>query len=508
MTDIPYQDLERFLTQAGDRSPPAWPPVCLIFGEEMLVKNALARLVRAILGDEGRAVNYEIVEGLNENVRQALERVNTYSLLSSVKVVALTDARIFYSRQNTDPLWERAAKACRAGQLKKAARCFLDILSIQHLSLEDVAGASPTAVLKPPSAGDDLEWVPAVVDYCRQNGLAVPAAANPQQALQAAIEAGFPPGQHLVITTELIDKRRSLYKVIGDKGLVVDCAVAKGDRKADRMAQDTALDAAVADVLRTSGKRMDAAARRALYDLTGFDLRTVAANVEKLVHFTGQRERIGSDDVRQALQRTRRDPLYALTEAVSNRQLSQSLFYLHSLLTGGDFDHPLPLLAAVGNQMRRLLVAKDFTLGSHGRAWRPGCSYPQFQSHVMPAVKAFDDALQTVLETWAQSLEDPPAGGKSRKKTRAIPPSDLFMAGKGRSPFPVYKTLQKAERFTRDELIRIMKNISDADRRLKRSGSSGRMILEQVILSICLGGLDSSPPGKLPSDRRKGGGRA
>jgi hypothetical protein len=41
-------------------------------------------------------VNYEPVDGLNENVPGALERINTFSLLSQRKIVALTDARVFY----------------------------------------------------------------------------------------------------------------------------------------------------------------------------------------------------------------------------------------------------------------------------------------------------------------------------------------------------------------------------------------------------------------------------
>jgi DNA polymerase-3 subunit delta len=73
-----------------------------------------------------------------------------------------------------------------------------------------------------------------------------------------------------MITTDLVDKRRTLYKTIRENGLVVDCAVPKGDRKADRTVQDAALDAAVEDVLRDSGKRMDPAVRRVMYDMTGF----------------------------------------------------------------------------------------------------------------------------------------------------------------------------------------------------------------------------------------------
>jgi len=505
MTEISYHELESFLEKETARRPPSLPSVGLFYGEEVLYKKAMEKLVAAILGDLPRDIYFEPVEGLNENMPTALERINTYSLLSQSKIVAFTDARLFYSRQNMDRLWDKTAKACQAGEMKKAARLFMDLLSVQQLSLEDLQGASPETVLNPPGNEDDLAWVPAVLDYCRQNGLTVPASVDPQNDLQMAIERGFPPSHHLMVTAPLVDKRRSLYKTIREKGLVVDCTVPKGDRKADRTAQDTLLDAAVSEALAPYGKRMDPAARRLLYDLTGFDLRMVASNAEKLAHFTGGRETIGVEDVRQTLRRTRQDPLYALTEAVSSRQLSPSLFYLDSLLSGGDFDHPLPLLAAVTNQMRRLLVAKDFTESAHGRVWHPGCSYPQFQSQVMPAVKAFDESLQAHLKTWGQALSSAsavgPQGRRGKKKTALQ--SDLFLAGKGRSPYPIYKTLQKAERFTRPELLRILQMLGDADRRLKRSGPTGRMVLEHAILAICQTGADVSPPG--PNRPRPGG---
>jgi len=487
MAETTYHDLEHCLSKGEGQSTSKAPSVYLLYGEEVLYKKAFEKLLNTLLGERPRDIHCEKLEGFNENVPLALERINTYSLLSSCKIVALTDARLFYSRQNIDRIWDRTARAFQADEMKKAARYFMDLLSVQNLTLEDLGGASPEDLLRPLGGGKETDWIHALLDYCRQYGLKVPASVDPQQELQKAIEQGFPTEHYLIITTPLVDKRRTLYKTIREKGLVVDCSVPLGDRKADRMAQETLLNEAVAEGLEPYGKRMEPAAQRALYDMTGFDLRTLATSLEKLVHFTGERTVIGVDDVRRSLHRTRKDPLYALTEAVSSRQLSQSLFFLQSLLTSGDFEHPLPLLAAIANQMRRLLVAKDFAESPYGRVWQSGCSYPQFQSQVMPAIKAFDEALQKKLTAWNETLAAQPAKpkkGKGAKKKVAVQ-SDLLMAGKGRSPYPVYKTLQKAEQFSRGELLGSIRMLGDADRRLKRSGSSGRIVLEHVILSIC-----------------------
>ena len=120
MTDIHFRELETFLQKEGAQVAPSWPPVWLLFGEEVLYKKALEKILAAILEDAPRDVNYEPVDGLNENVPRALERVNTYSLLSQRKIVALTDARVFYSRQNMDRLWDQAARAGKA--VRKAAQ--------------------------------------------------------------------------------------------------------------------------------------------------------------------------------------------------------------------------------------------------------------------------------------------------------------------------------------------------------------------------------------------------
>ena len=63
MTDIHFNELDHFLQEEGVRGAPSWPPVCLLFGEEVLYKKALEKVLAAILGDAPRNVNYEPVDG-------------------------------------------------------------------------------------------------------------------------------------------------------------------------------------------------------------------------------------------------------------------------------------------------------------------------------------------------------------------------------------------------------------------------------------------------------------
>ena len=483
MAVVSFKDAHRYL----ETGKPPWPPFFLLFGEEVLYKQILGRLLDRLLGGTSRTVNYEPFDGLNENVPAALAAVNTYSLMAEPKVVSLTDARIFLSRRNEERIWQQAFDAVRGEKPARAARFFGDGLGLRGLEWADLDGrADWQALLGASPGGGDWSWAAPVVQYARQNGLKVPQAVDPSQALEEAIASGFPEGHHLIITASLVDKRRRLFQVCKQAGVVIDCTVPGGDRKADRAAQAMVMDRTVDDILKTYQKNMGRAARQALYALTGFDLRTVATSVEKLANFAGERPEIVSEDVARCLERTRRDPLYEFTNAVTDRRLDPSLFFLQSLMDSGEFDHPLPLLAAITNQVRKLIVAKDFTRSKFGGPWHPGCSYPQFQQQVVPAIKAYDEHLGERLAAWQHMLAPgkSPKGNKKRGSQAGIT-SDLPLMGRARSPYPVFRILAKADRFTRRELQAALAAASRADRQIKRGGPGGKLLVEQVIIGIC-----------------------
>ena len=111
-------------------------------------------------------------------------------------------------------------------------------------------------------------------------------------------------------------------------------------------------------------------------------------HVEKLIDFVGARDEITAQDIDAVLKRTKIDPVFELTNAVADRNLQQALFQTNALLGAGW--HPLQILSALANQVRKLLVAKDFVHSQWGQPWTSGVSYPLFQKRVMPGIQAFD----------------------------------------------------------------------------------------------------------------------
>jgi DNA polymerase-3 subunit delta len=250
------------------------------------------------------------------------------------------------------------------------------------------------------------------------------------------------------------------------------------------MAQEKVLYENMETVLTKNKKKMDKAAIAAMFEMTGFNLRSFLNNLDKLISYVGERNKITIDDVKFVLKRTKTDPIFELTNAISERNLEKAFFFLNSLLP--QLDHPLQLFAAITNQIRRLLLIKGFVESRHGGAWHAGIRFDQFQRAVMPAIKEYDKDLLTRLKDWESMLS------KNVNAAKKKPAVDLLIAQNPNNPYPVYQMLLRSERFKTNELIEDLKRLSEADLRLKSTGGNPKIILEKVIFHIC-GGLNILP---------------
>ncbi len=501
MPEILHTQINAYLnelkTASGSRP---LPQVMLIFGDELLYKSALQTLLDAIIRPENQAFGYEPVDGIPENVYPAIEKINTYSFLSGQKVVGFLDTRIFYAKKNSADILEKARESYNGKDLKTAARYFVSLLSVTGLSLEDVRDKTYTGLNVDLDALGDTTWLDTLVDYCVENPVMMDASTgdDPAKTLQQAVEKGFPSGNHLILTSDMVDKRKGLYKAIAENGLVIDCSVPKGENWADRQAQGALLAEQMKTILAPFGKTLEKAAFQKLVEMTGFDLRMFAGNLEKLVQVVGDRKTIAVEDVESALPRTRQDPVFELTNAVTDRNYDAAAFYLKSLLSQGFF--PLQIIAAIINQVRKVLVVKDFLESPAGKFWRPGLTFDQFKKQfsqtILPALQAHDAVLITRLGEWEARLQskpesDAPQPDKKKKKPArsekkpAQPASDLLLAKQSASPYPLFLSMQKSDRFSREELTQAVITLDEANLSLKSSGLNPELILDRMILKIC-----------------------
>ena len=491
MPEIHHKLLKKYLKDLKRDPTKAFAAVYLIFGEELLVKSAYTELLDALLPEGNQSSNYDPVGGAAENIYDVIESVNTFSLLPGTKVVAMRESRIFYTKQDKNRMLENSKKAYDDDNIKKAARYLLSLMSNLNLSYEDLDRSNRSKTFK--SESDSIkvdDWMDDVVRYCQENDLEVPEPSDQAGALKKAIEKGFPQNNHLIITTDVVDKRRGLYKAINNHGMIIDCAVPKGNRRADRTAQEDILLQKKIEILNNSQKEMDQNAYLTLVDMTGFDLRTFCGSLEKLIDYVGERNSITVEDVESVLKRTKIDPIYDFTNAFADRQIEKALFFLNSLLAA-DF-HPLQIFAAIINQVRRLVLAKDFTKSTQKSGWHIGISYNAFQRNVIPSVVDHDRALLKVLEDWEnpafspEFIEQMPIQrkrGKGKKKKKIK--TDLLLARNPKNAYPVYQLLKKSEHFSKKELLAAIRYLNETDAQLKISSQDPKLILERLILKIC-----------------------
>lgn len=462
MSELNYNALPELLTElkAGKIQ-----PVYLLYGDEFLYRSALRSVVDALVLPQHQDLNYEAIDGENENVYEIIQHLNTFPLIAAVKVIAVQGTRVFYSAVEKEGLLSKSKEAFARQDLQGAAGHLLYILGMAGMSLDDVRegnwekvsdkklkeilGASLNG-RKPEGGGDNGgEWLDQVIAFCLQKEMAVPVYQHEADVLNDAILAGYPETNCLVLTADLVDKRRRLYKTVKKIGAVVDCSLPNGDNRADRQRQQAALRSHMKRVLREAGKTAGPGGFESLYEKIGSDLRSFDSELEKVITFVGERKEIQPADIARISKRTKQDPIYEIGNAIAERDTQKALFFTHSLLEAGL--HPLQVLSAMANQIRRLILAKDLLRSKYGAGWRKDLSYQAFQKTVFPGIEEREPDLLT----------------------------------DGVHPYAIYKTLQNSYNYTLEELIRALELLLDTDLRLKSAGQNPKMVLEYGVLSIC-----------------------
>jgi DNA polymerase-3 subunit delta len=458
MAEINHKELEGLLAtiKKGDVS-----PVYLLYGDEFLYKTAFKAIIDCLIPESDRLLNYEVIDGRTENIHDTVERLNTFPMIPTRKVVAVQESRIFISKKDAEAIFAKSRAAIDEKEYRKAALCFFDALAVTGWSLDDIKDGAWRNISdadweKHVGFKRDVEglsWIDDVIKYAVDHRIPLPTYQDDLSILEELLKEGLPADNTLVVTTSFADKRRTLYKTIKKIGTVVDCSAPEGTRSADRKAQLNLFKMKMESILKKEGKSVDHAGLSELLDRTGYDLRRFVSELEKVIQYVGDRKKITASDIKEVTERSREDPLYEFGNVIGERDTEHGLLILHNLLENNV--HPLQVLAAIVNCIRRLLLAKDFIRSDHGRGWKAGLSYAAFQSTILPEIKK--GATEGFMST--------------------------------AHPFVLYKTLLQADNFELEELLQVMPHLLDTDSRLKLSPQSPRIVMEQLIVKICGGDL-------------------
>ncbi len=480
MSVILQQDLGAYLDGAPEAEGPS---IILIFGEPFLCRRALEAVVtKRLSGKED--FGYEPLDGAVVDVREAVRKAATFPLFSEQKVVALMDAKVFASPADSDGLLKKAQEKYEDGGKEEAARYFLAWMAASRIDFDDLSGGDwEKKILPAASLEANGAWIQELARHCRENALQLPDVKTDAGILEEAIEKGLPRGNLLILTSARVDRRLKLFQAIAEKGMVIDCTVPTGGTAAEKRIRDAILKTRAGEMLAESQKAMDPAAYAALCERTGFELGIFCANIEKLIAYAGSRSRITLEDVEAVLSRTKEDPIYELTGAVMEKDPKKALFFLNSLLRDGF--HPMALLTALVNQIRKLLVAREFRETVPEAQRQKGRDFTGFKGQILPRLEAHGKRIEAAVSAWEAEPSKAAPSGREKKKSAGKSVSDLVMIKGGASAYPAFKLFAASERFEKDELIRALVILRDTERLLKSTSLSPRMLLEKVLLSIC-----------------------
>jgi DNA polymerase-3 subunit delta len=440
-------------------------PIYLLFGDSYLVSSALTELTESLIPRAQRSTNLQVVDGAQADFRAILDSLNTFALFSGRKVVVVLSSRILSSRADLPGLFARTRAAYEAGAVDVAARFLLEALAYAGWSLDDVAAGAwrdiSTHLWQQTFGVDpddpDTAWIDTVVAHAMSKGMSLPERRDEAALLEVALRRGFPANHALVITTDAVDRRRSLYRLIEEKGVAIDFALATGTGKEARSQQDAIMKRIIRETLTPAGKTIEPDALSLLMERIGFNLWALSNQVQQLISFVGSEPTIHREHVEAVSQHVREEALYELTGAVTSGDCARALAHLSRLLDQGYYS--LQILAALTNEIRRLLSARDL-IDTHleGRL-DPRIPYGAFQKTVYPLLKSH-------LETGSPL--------------------------KNMHPFALHKTMVRTAATSMEELSRLLQHLFAAELALKSTGVSPRTVLEGLILRICRGS-DLSP---------------
>ncbi len=420
--------------------------VYLCFGERYLCRQAAEQLEERLLAGGGAVHS---LDGAVEDGSRLLSRLLSHTLLPGLQVYRVTDTTLFHSREVGEQLWDKACKAKENDKSRAAERYLSSLLQLGSVSVQSPTVFSDISVDQWPKLfgfphpGQNLSWADELLGGVEHR----PAnAKNPVDKLMAAIEEGLPPQNLLLLTAEHVDKRKKLFTLIKKHGEIIDCSVAEGSSRSAVQQQKEVIREMVQAVLTKMNKTIEPQALETLFERVGFHPVGAVLEIEKIALYVDERQRISRDDVDQMVGRTREDAIFELTEALGNNNPARVMIVLDHLLS--DAVHPLAIIASLRNYLRRLLIFRS--LQTRGKPlWSP-MSSNDFQNMYLPALKE--------TGVWPDLLKG--------------------------HPYALYVGFNKASQQSPGNLKKGLTLLLEAEFKLKGSPVPGRIVIEELLLSL------------------------
>jgi DNA polymerase-3 subunit delta len=431
-------------------------PCYLLHGEEeYLVKDALNKIIAAIIPAHDRDMNLFFMDGENEDIDGLCETILTPPLIPGRKVVVLKNTHLFQTRIALPEIVQKIRQHFE-NDPDMAVRYFMQFLKIIGWNIDDLRDGGWKKItsdnwqntVEGDSGHDRETWLPEMIETCISRGMDMSEKRDVTERLEDTLRKGIPSGTHLIITAETVDKRKRLFKTISETGIVLNFSRLKGEARQKNALMDTAK-----DLLDQSGKKLTLGAWTAIGRKTGFNLADSMKALETLITYAGDKISIEESDVEEVVGKTKEDTVFDLTGALVARKLDVALSNLKDLFDQG-INHVL-ILSMIAREIRFLLHAKMFIRSGKLGSFEPNMDYEKFQRSVYP-----------VILQWRGDK-----GGKGGLDSQ--------------HPYVIYNAVKNSYRFSYERLLKYLEDLVDMDIAFKTTTKEPKFMLERFIVDVC-----------------------
>lgn len=439
-------------------------PVYLLHGDEFLAKEGAKTILDALVPPEQQSLNVETVTE-DRDLASLPMRVNTVPFFGGSKVIVVHESKAFVSKQTVGNLAKRSLEAWQAGDTARATRLFLQGLGaagvgdafLDRAARGEVAGPEWERVLSTEPDPEEDQCLRGIAAAALAEGLAIPdvSGGNLARVYEETLARGIPPTVSLILTAEVADERRALFKKISEVGFVVDCGV-RSKRAWDTQMNPEAARAKIRQMVAAAGKTIDDETVARIVERTGSTMRGLVSEMEKVLLYILNRPALTTADVLQVLSHSREANVFDLTNALSSRDAGKAIQALRSLLS--QREPALRILGMLAGEVRNLIIARAVLDRRLDGKIDATMNFATFRTRLLPRlageIEGDDGSAAKLLEM---------------------------------NPFRAFNLLKGASRFPMQDLLHGLAAIQETDRALKTSGQPEVLLLEQLLITLCGG---------------------
>jgi DNA polymerase-3 subunit delta len=428
----------------------------LFYGEEFLVKQQVAQLIKDVLPEDVRDTNLITLDGANLDISLLSTHAFTPSLFGGPRMLLVEQTAAFQAGSDNTKALTKALQAWNSGDTKAAFRALGQYLALAQIPIAERPASEVVSEIRSMGTASSVqndEALARLVEAFIDSG-APPSSVGAEKALEEMLDRDLPEDLTLVFTADSADNRKKLFKIVAKRGAVTECSIQK--EKYGSGLDRGFFDNKARETLSHAGKTIGRSALDKMYARCGAGMRTLNSELEKLITYLGDRENVTDRDVEELFSDFHQPSFFDLINGLHSGNLAKCVPALHESLKTAQ--HPLQIVGALAAEFRKIISARELLFTLLRPHWKTGMTYTGFTSMM-------------------NNLRSQQPGLLDKKKYKILSMKD----------YPLFRLLQSAQKFPLERLMGIMEAILQVDIRMKSSALASRapeMILEDLLIKI------------------------